>query len=71
MKWVLSDFVAAVFAALGLEWDEWVDTDPSLFRAGEVKVERADPSMATKELGWAARLTMRETARRLALGQLD
>jgi GDPmannose 4,6-dehydratase len=61
----LEDFVAAVFASLGLDWRRHVTRDPALQRAGDIPVSRADPARAADRLGWRARHTMPDVARLL------
>jgi GDPmannose 4,6-dehydratase len=50
----LSDLVAAVFARLGLDWRDHVDTDETLFRPTELQRVELDPSRARDKLGWIA-----------------
>ena len=40
------------FAHVGLDWQQYVQVDPSLVRPAEVDVLLADPSKARRELGW-------------------
>ncbi|RMG13094.1 MAG: GDP-mannose 4,6-dehydratase [Planctomycetota bacterium] len=61
----LEDFVREVFAAAGLDWREHVLRDPELLRPLDVAVSRASPRRARERLGWEARCTMPEVARRL------
>jgi len=56
----LEDFVAAAFSCNGLDWHEHVDIDSSLLRPSELKISRADPSLAKKKLGWTASTRMRD-----------
>lgn len=51
----LQRFVAEVFETLGLDWQHYVDADPSLVRPTDLLVSRADPSRAEAKLGWIAR----------------
>jgi GDPmannose 4,6-dehydratase len=46
------DFVAAAFAAVDLDWEQHVRTDPSLVRAPEPIALVGDPSRARERLGW-------------------
>jgi GDPmannose 4,6-dehydratase len=46
------DFVAAAFAAVDLDWEQHVRTDPSLVRAPEPIALVGDPSRARDRLGW-------------------
>lgn len=51
----LEDFVAAVFANLGLDWRDCVAIDTSLFRPTEIAISKGNPAKARKQLGWQAR----------------
>jgi GDPmannose 4,6-dehydratase len=61
----LKEFVSACFEAVGLDWEYYVDIDPTLFRATEIKSNYARPSKAGGELAWRAATKMRELVRKL------
>jgi GDPmannose 4,6-dehydratase len=67
----LREFAAAAFAGVGLDWAEWVRSDPSLFRPTDLPANRADPSKAERLLGWRARTSMPETVARMVKARLD
>jgi GDPmannose 4,6-dehydratase len=50
----LRDFVAAAFAACGLEWRDHVDVNAALLRPSEIMVSRSRPEKAQARLGWTA-----------------
>ncbi|MCC7394364.1 MAG: GDP-mannose 4,6-dehydratase [Sphingomonadaceae bacterium] len=50
----LEQFVAAVFAAVGRDWRDHVESDPRLRRATDLRASHADPNRAARELGWQA-----------------
>jgi GDPmannose 4,6-dehydratase len=50
----LEDFISLTFKQLGLNWQEHVVIDKSLFRPTDLKSGKADPSKAEKRLGWKA-----------------
>lgn len=58
--WVMSsgesrsvqDLIEYVFDKLNLNWEEYVEVDPSLFRPSEVLHLEGDSSKIRKELGW-------------------
>ena len=50
----LEEFVQAAFAQAGLNWRDYVEQDPALFRPTDLAVGRADPTKAHQELGWKA-----------------
>ena len=59
----LEDFVVEVFTQLGLDWQGYVSTDPSLLRPSEIMISRGKPLKAEKELGWKAQYRMRDVIR--------
>ena len=59
----LEDLVAEVFKCVGLDWREYVETDPSLLRPSEIMVSRANPEKSAKTLGWQAMHRMKDVAR--------
>lgn len=58
----LEDFVAEVFAYLGLDWRKHVDVDSSLFRPTDIAISCGDAAKAEKQLGWKAKYTMKDVA---------
>jgi GDPmannose 4,6-dehydratase len=50
----LEDFVQAAFNEAGLNWRDYVEQDPALFRPTDLAVGRADPTKANRKLGWKA-----------------
>ena len=61
----LSDFIEIAFDQVGLNWQEWVDTDPELFRPTDLKEGHADPSKARRELGWHATVLLDDVVKRM------
>lgn len=61
----LREFVAAVFRAFGLEWEEHVVVDPGLFRTTDILESRADAARAKHKLGWEPSCFMPEVVARL------
>jgi len=59
----LEEFVAAAFAAAGLDWRRHVRHDPALLRPTDSGCCRADPRKAAHELQWRARFSMPDVAR--------
>ena len=53
------DLVNAAFAHVGLDWKEFVVTDPRFIRPAEVDLLLADPSRARNELGWTPTVDFR------------
>ena len=56
----LEEFVSACFGHFGLDWREYVDIDPELFRKTDIKASYANPEKAMKELGWKAKTQFHE-----------
>ncbi len=65
----LRDFVAAVFAECGLDWQKHVTQDPALMRRSELAYSRGNADKAARQLGWKAGLTMHGVAKEM-VGQL-
>lgn len=62
---VLEQFVAEAFAAVGLDWRQHVAFDPALRRPTEIDCGRGDPAKAAAHLDWRAHVRMPEVARRM------
>ncbi len=52
--------VEAAFGHVGLNWQDYVVTDPRFVRPAEVDLLLADPSKAKKDLGWAPKVQFSE-----------
>jgi GDPmannose 4,6-dehydratase len=59
----LTDFVRESFAAVGLNWTDHVDSDPSLRRPTDLRASHADIHRAAGLLGWRAKSRMSDVAR--------
>lgn len=59
----LADFVETVFAHLGLNWQDHVEVDKSLFRPSEILSGGGNPAKAMGQLGWQANYKMPDVAR--------
>jgi GDPmannose 4,6-dehydratase len=59
----LKDFVVYTFASLGLNWEDFVETNPQLFRPTDLTISKANPLKATEKLGWKAKYKMRDVIR--------
>ena len=64
----LRDFIRVVFEAVGLNWQEHVQTDPSFFRPTDIAEGHANPAKAKQQLGWQASLTMEAVGQRMVDG---
>ena len=65
----LADFVAIAFSEVGLDWQDYVDSDPNLMRPTDLRISRADPSHAEKKLKWTARTKMPEVVKKMVLAE--
>lgn len=61
----LAEFIAACFEEVGLDWRDHTDTDPSFFRTTDILQSHADPTLAFDQLGWQAKIRMRDLVARL------
>lgn len=57
------EFCELAFAAVGLEWRDFVAVDPRYYRPAEVDVLLADASLARQALGWEPTVTFADLAR--------
>ncbi|HUT10142.1 MAG TPA: GDP-mannose 4,6-dehydratase [Thermoguttaceae bacterium] len=65
------DFVALAFDRVGLDWQKYVETDPSLFRPAEVNVLRGDATKARTVLGWQPKVSFPELVRMMVDADLE
>lgn len=66
----LQEFIETAFAHLGLDWQQHVVSDASLFRPADIHFGRANPARAREVLGWQARLKMRDVVRGMVEAEL-
>jgi GDPmannose 4,6-dehydratase len=59
------EFVAAAFTWVGLDYRDYVVTDPDLFRPAEVNLLLGDASKARERLGWRPRTGFHELVREM------
>jgi len=65
----LEEFVAEAFAYFDLDWRNHVDSDPSFFRASEIRSNRGDARLAEDVLGWKAEKHMKDVVHAMALAE--
>lgn len=53
----IREFLDIAFSKVGLNWKEYVETDPRYFRPSEVDLLQGDSSKAQKKLGWKPKVT--------------
>lgn len=56
----LEKFVETAFELAGLDWNDHVEVDKTLFRPTDIRRGYGRPEKAASELGWEAKLYMRE-----------
>ncbi|MDJ0518724.1 MAG: GDP-mannose 4,6-dehydratase [Trichodesmium sp. MO_231.B1] len=59
----LQDFVVEAFTSVGLNWQDYVEVDRSLYRPTDISVGRANPIKAEQKLGWKAHYKMPDVVR--------
>jgi len=57
------EFAELAFAAVGLDWREYVEVDPRYFRPAEVDYLLADASKAHRIFGWEPSVSFEELVR--------
>lgn len=62
-SYALQDFVVQAFATLGLNWQDYVEVDQSLYRPTDISVGRGSPAKAAEKLGWKAQFQMPDVVR--------
>jgi GDPmannose 4,6-dehydratase len=65
------ELVEVAFAHVGLDWRKHVVSDPKYYRPAEVDVLMADPSKASRDLGWTPRVGFRELVTMMVDADLD
>ena len=66
----VSEFLTEVFAALDLDWKEFVQIDEKYFRPAEVDLLLGDASKAKKLLGWQPKVTFKALAKMMVEADL-
>jgi GDPmannose 4,6-dehydratase len=61
----LEQFAEAAFGLVGLDWREWVVSDPSLRRPSDLLANKGNAGKAESLLGWKARLKMPEVVHQM------
>jgi GDPmannose 4,6-dehydratase len=56
----LSDFIRVVFKTVGLDWENHIRIDRSLFRPTDIAEGYANPAKAFNKLGWQASALMED-----------
>lgn len=53
-RYSLREFTAVAFEAVGLDWRDWTDSDPKLFRPFDLQASVGNPKRAFERVGWKA-----------------
>jgi len=61
----LKEFVTAAFEAVGLNWQDHVSIDPSLYRPSDIMTISANPAKAGVKLDWVAQSRMEDVVREM------
>ena len=67
----VAEFCALAFEVVGLNWRDYVVSDPSLFRAGDVAVRLANPRRARERLGWTPEVDFRRLVEMMVRHDMD
>ncbi len=65
------EFVEVAFAHAGLDWGEFVETDPRYLRPAEVAALQADATLVRKELGWTHRVNFEELVKLMVDAEME
>jgi GDPmannose 4,6-dehydratase len=65
----LQDFIAAAFNEVGLDWQEHVVSDPTLFRPTDIARVLTNPCKAKDVLGWQASYKMADVVRMMVAAE--
>lgn len=61
----LAEFVSLAFESVGLDWQDFVISDPSLVRPLDITHSAGDPAKANRALGWTATTQIRDVVSNL------
>ena len=67
----LEEFVQTAFVCAGLDWQEHLVTDSSLYRPTEIAVGRGNPGKAKQKLGWEAKYKMPDVVRMMVEARME
>jgi GDPmannose 4,6-dehydratase len=67
----IREFLDEAFGYLGLVWQNYVKTDPELYRPAEVDLLLGDASKAKRELGWEPKVRFQELVRLMVDAEID
>lgn len=70
-KHSVRELVELAFDRVGLDWEDHVVVDPTLFRPAEINTLCGDPTKAHKSLGWYPTMTFPELVHRMVDADLE
>lgn len=65
------EFVKLAFEEVGLNWEDWVELDPSLIRPAEVDYLCSKPTKAKEKLGWEPSHTFKDLVSRMVKHDIE
>ena len=68
---LVQELVELAFAEVGLDWEQYVETDTRYFRPTEVDALQGDGSKARQRFGWQPRVGFKELVTMMVLHDLD
>ncbi|MBD2484140.1 GDP-mannose 4,6-dehydratase [Planktothrix sp. FACHB-1365] len=63
----LAEFIESAFTCLGLNWQDYVESDSNLLRPTDIAVGRGNPTKAEQKLGWKAKYKMPDVVRMMVV----
>ena len=63
----LEKFVEVAFSCVGLNWQNYVESDSNLLRPTDIAVGRGNPTKAEQKLGWKAQYKMPDVVRMMVV----
>jgi GDPmannose 4,6-dehydratase len=67
----LEEFVQTAFVSAGLDWQEHLVIDASLYRPTEIAVGRGNPGKAKQKLEWEAKYKMPDVVRMMVEARME
>ena len=67
----VEEFVSASFEILGLNWRDYVTSDPQLYRKNELPCLTGNPAYARSRLGWEAEVSFEALVERMVLADAE
>ena len=69
-KYTVKDLAKIAFACVDLDWEQFVEVDPALYRPAEVDALCGDSSRIKNELGWQPNFGFEDLIQEMVLGDL-